>query len=372
METEKVVMTQSPGLLKLAELAKETSSERRRELLRDVTDLYFSTQATCSDVESEHFGEILAIVTQEMHKEVRKEMAGRFAKEPVGPLQLLRQLANDEIDIAGPVLRHSPILQDTQLTDIIISGRQQHMQAISTRGALSQGITRQLIEHGNDQTLVTLVSNHGAQIDRPSMQTLVARSEQVPALQTPLVEHPDLPADLMNDMYLFAEEKVRARILARNEEIDPKLLQQAFSQAKTQITKSTDALPTGYPTAHSEITTLQQQGVLDGTQLLKFERDNDRLKFTLGLAALAKIDYQTVDRILQRQDVNGLALICRAIGFDPSLFTTIALLTSKDEQSNMGNSGKLRELYLAIPEGAAGRTLRFWQMRQKFEGEKLA
>lgn len=365
-------MSSTSSLIKLAELASETSSERRRELLRDVTDLYFANQNTCSTIENEHFDEILCHVTKEMQQEVRKEMALKFASKPKAPLQLLRQLASDEIDIAGPVLANSPILQDRHLQEIITAGKQQHMQAISTRETLSSEVTSDLVDHANDQTLVTLVSNQGARFNRQSMQKMVSRSETVTALQAPLVEHQDLPADLMNEMYLFAEKTVRERILTRNQEIDPKTLEEALAKAKAKTNEKSEKLPEGYQKARFFIDGLHAKGQLGGTSLIKFERANERLSFTLGLAKLANVDYETIDRVLQRDDVDALALICRGVGFDPAMFVTITLLVSRSANKNTGNSADLRELYTSIPENAAKRTLRFWQMRQKLETGQAA
>jgi len=360
-------MSPTTSLSKLRELASETSSQRRRELLRDITDLYFANQNTCSTIENEHFDQILCHVTKEMDKEVRKEVAKQFAPKATAPLQLLRQLANDEIDIAGPVLAHSSVLQDGHLREVIKSGRQPHMRAISTRENLGTEVTSDLVQSGDDQTLVTLASNRSARFDRKSMQTMVSRSEQVIELQSPLVEHQDLPADLMNEMYLFAEKKVRARILQRNEDVDPDVLQEALAKAKSQAKGGTCKRPEGFQSARNTIDVLHKSEALNGQLLLEFERNGERLKFTLGLAKLAQVNFDTIDRIMQRTDTDALALICRAIGFDSSLFVTIALLTSNQEDINLGNSREIRQMFVSIPENAAKRTLRFWQMRQKLE-----
>ncbi|VAV99852.1 hypothetical protein MNBD_ALPHA06-760 [hydrothermal vent metagenome] len=365
-------MTQASGLLKLAELAKESSSERRRELLRDVTDLYFATQETSSAIENQYFDEILSKVTSAMDTEVRKEMAVRLADKPVGPLQLLRQLANDEIDVASPVLQNSPILQDKHLSEVIARDSQQHMQSISKRKAVSQDITRMLVDKGNDQTLITLAGNQGAEFDRQSMQTLVDKSEDVTALQAPLVKHKDLPADLMNDMYMFAEQNVRKQIVLRNEKIDPADLEKALAEARKNPNYQSPQLPEGFGPAQKDLSARLKTGALDGPLLLKYERDGDRLRFALGYSLLAQIDYPVIARILKRQDVDALALVSRAIGFDTSLFATIALLVFDEEKVNTGNSSELRQMYAGIPENAARRTLRFWQMRQKLEADKAA
>lgn len=364
-------MQQKSSLQKLTELATATSSERRRELLREVTDLYFANQNTCSTIENEHFDEILSHVTKEMSVEVRKEMALRFAPKTKAPLQLLRQLAHDDIDIAGPVLARSPILQNTHLCEVVATGQQPHMQAISTRNSLSADITRDLVKAGNDKTLIALAGNQGARFDRQSMQTMVDRSETVPDLQVPLVEHQDLPPDLMNEMYLFAEQKVRERILVRNQEIDPALLQEALSKVR-QIASTSHQYPKDYQSAVVDVCAKNKKSELDGACLIRFERAGDRLRFTVGLAELAGIDYITIERVLQRADIDALALVCRAVGFDPAVFVTIVLLIDSSGATNTGDSAKIREQYLSIPQNAAQRTIRFWQMRQKLEAGKAA
>ncbi len=365
-------MTPPTSLNKLAELATETSSQRRRELLRELTDLYFANHNTSSEIENEHFEEIFCRVTREMDKEVRKEMAKKFAPKSKAPLKLLRQLANDEIDIASPVLAHSSVLQDKHLQEIIATGKQPHMRAISTRDDLGTEVTSDLVQAGDDKTLVTLASNQNARFDRQSMQTMVSRSENVIALQTPLVEHQDLPPDLMNEMYAFAEQKVRKRILERNEDIDPQVLQEALRKAKHQAKEPSPPRDKGFATAKEQIKKWAKTGELDGSKLVQLERESKRLEFTLGMAELAGVDFDAIDRILKRSDMDALALICRAIGFDSSLFVTIALLTAKEDQANTGNSRQIRQMFISIPENAARRTLRFWQMRQKLENTQAA
>lgn len=353
------------NLQKLAELAREPSSEKRRALMREVTDLFFEHKETVSEAESGHFGHILSAVSAEMDKEVRKELAQRFAPAKETPRQLLHKLANDEIDIAAPVLQQSPALDDNALKDVIASGRQSHMRAITRRATLSTAVTKDLVHRGDDDTLVQLAGNKGAEFDRASMQTMVNRSEHVPALQAPLVERKDMPVDLMNEMYDFAEDTVRKRIMQRNAEIPEAELQKALSMARQRAGSNALERPKGWRTAQVEMTNLHRSGQLDGRKLLHLERSHERMKFIHGFALLSRIDYDTIHRILDRSDVEAFALICRSLDFDMALFVTLAVMVDKSGKYDMAKTKELGEIYMAVPVETAQRTVRFWQMRQK-------
>lgn len=355
------------NLQKLAELAREPSSEKRRALMREVTDLFFDNKEEVSESESEHFGHILSAVSAEMDVVVRKELAHRFAQEKNTPRKLLHKLANDEIDIAEPVLRQSPALNDSALKDVIASDRQTHMRAISRRDRLSANVTKDLVHKGDDDTLLELAGNTGAEFDRASMQTMVNRSEHVPALQAPLVERKDLPPDLMNGMYDFAEDKVRKRIMQRNAEIPEDELRKALQLARQQASGKAPERPKGWRTAHVEMMNLHNAGSLDGRKLVHLERSHERMKFIHGLSVLTHIDYDTIHRILERSDIEAFALICRSLDFDMSLFVTLVVMVDKTGKYDIAKTRELGDLYMAVPMETAQRTIRFWQMRQKMQ-----
>ncbi|KPF74992.1 hypothetical protein IP78_13900, partial [Brevundimonas sp. AAP58] len=84
-------------------LAQEPSSEKRRALLRELTDHFFgSTQRTAA--EDALYDSVLSDLTAEMETAVRAELSARFALSPDAPRGLIRRLANDEAAVAAAVL----------------------------------------------------------------------------------------------------------------------------------------------------------------------------------------------------------------------------------------------------------------------------
>ena len=71
----------------LIALAREPSSERRRELLRGVTDLFFANGDGASPTEMSLFDDVLVQLTGDMEQAVRAELAEQVAAAGTAPPQ---------------------------------------------------------------------------------------------------------------------------------------------------------------------------------------------------------------------------------------------------------------------------------------------
>ncbi|MDQ7018085.1 MAG: DUF2336 domain-containing protein [Robiginitomaculum sp.] len=353
----------SKPLSRLLDLAHEKSSVRRRELLRDVTDLFFEDEKPHSDVLTHHFDEVLSTITAEMDVEIRKEIANRFAKSSQAPIGLIGKFANDDIEVAAPVLQHSPVLSDGELAKLVSDHGQAHMRAISSRPTLSETVTGAIVANGDTQTLVTLTQNQGAQFSRESMETLVNKSETETDLQSPLVNHQALPPDLLNDMYFFVEERLRKRIIERNQETPPEELERAFAMAKKRICGST-ALPADYAEAVRYIEAQKLRKQVSPVLLAKLARNGDQTRFLLAFGELTGLDFETACRVWEPGKTEAVAIVCKASDLPRDLFATLVVLMCKDGSKDISDIQSLGQVYEDIPKAVAERTLRFWKMRK--------
>ena len=164
-------------LLRLVNLANEASSDKRRELIEEVADLFIDDSGVMSSREAGLADEILTKVAHDVEMKVRTGLAERFASSASAPPTLLRMLANDEIEVAAPILEESRALNETDLIGVVRSKGQAHMMVVTRREEIPEAVSDVLVERGDDSVLVNLVRNVGAQISRGGMQTLVARSE---------------------------------------------------------------------------------------------------------------------------------------------------------------------------------------------------
>ncbi len=199
-------------LPELIALASEESSEKRRLLLRELTAHFFGAPSPNAN-ETALYGTVLAKLSAEMEVAVRAELAARFAQAPNAPHSLIRRFADDEIEVAEQVLRASTVLTDEDLIQVVRKRSQGHLRAVSGRATVSEAVSDVIVEHGDDDTLNTLLRNDGAQLSRAASETAIERAKANPALHAATVERQSLPADLLNEMYFVVEARLRHQIL---------------------------------------------------------------------------------------------------------------------------------------------------------------
>ncbi len=123
------------------------------------------------------------------------------------------------------------------------------------------------------------------------------------------------------------------------------------------------ALPADYDQAEAQVRALKSRGAISPQALAGFLRNGERTKFLIALAELSDIDFHTARRIVERRELDALAIVCRAADFDRALFLTFAVLILEPGQA-MGRAKAYGKLYADLPKDTALRTMRFWRLRR--------
>ena len=349
-----------PDLIALAE---EGSSEKRRALLRELTEHFFGTPARTA-TEDTLYGVVLAKLADDMELAVRAELSTRFANTPDAPHALIRRLANDEAAVAGAVLAHSPVLTDEDLLGVVRKHGQDHLRAVSARTSVSEAVSEVIVERGDDETLGTLLRNDGARLSRKASETAVERAKANPALHDATVSRAGLPADLLNDMYFVVEARLRNQILEQNARMDPALLDAALAAGRARVATDDGALPADYSECLAYVEELKAAGQLTPQMLARFLRSGGRTSFLIALAQLSDIDFHTARQIVDRRELDALAVVCKAADLDRALFLTYAVVLLNDDGDAMAKAHSYARMYAELSREAALRTLRFWRMRR--------
>ena len=344
-------------------LAQEPSSEKRRVLLRELTEHFFGA-STRSAAEDALYDTVLTSLTAEMETAVRAELSARFARSPNAPRGLISRLANDDAEVAQAVLRASSVLTDDDLLRIVRSRGQDHLRAVSERATVSEAVSEVIVERGDDETLGTLLRNDGARLSRTASETAVERAKANPALHEATVQRQALPPDLLNEMYFVVEARLRQQILEQNAAMDPVLLESALAAGRDRVATEHGALPADYSECLAYVNELKAAAQLTPTMLARFLRSGSRTSFLIALAQLADVDFHTASQIVEKKELDALAVICKAADLDRSLFLTFAVVIIGGEDNAMGKASSYAKLYAELQRDAALRTLRFWRMRR--------
>jgi len=355
-------MTNGGGNLEsLVALAREDSSEGRQKLLHEITDMFMSEPEALSETEVNYFGDIMGKIALDVETKVRQHLAETIAAVPNAPHDLVHSLANDQIEVAMPVLAESTVLTDDDLVDIVGKHSQEHMQAISQRATVSESVTDALVEKGDDNVLGTLAENQGARFSRGGMETMVERAEVNEDLNSKLIKRRDVPDDLNQEMFWRVSWAMREQILATNSGMSEEQIEALMAETEEWFVAQQSA---ENPTpAEKFINRKEKMSQLDAGLLLNLMRQNKVPEVVAGLARLAKLDSETARQIVFDPSGEKLVIVCRALELDRDVFWEICDLANFDDQRSPEDMENLLGVYERITPQSAQRALRFLRTR---------
>lgn len=127
---------------------------------------------------------------------VRQALASVFAAHPDAPAAVVHALANDQPDIAAPVLERSPLLVDADLVDQIATGPAKVQAAIARRARLPRAVAAAIAEVGSAEACLLLIENPEAAVADFSLERIVERHGYLAVIRETLLARDDLPAAL--------------------------------------------------------------------------------------------------------------------------------------------------------------------------------
>ncbi|HEX5007659.1 MAG TPA: DUF2336 domain-containing protein [Hyphomonadaceae bacterium] len=351
----------------LLDLAKETSSEKRRELLRQITDVFLADPPERSDKETLLFDEIVHAVAADLETQVRIELSKKVASSNVMVHRTARRLAMDEIEVARPVLEGAKQLSEADMLEVIEHKSQDHMAALAKHPNINTTVSSYLVDKGEDRVIVSLLENRTAQIDRQTYEKVADRAQTSPVLHAPFVKNQNVPLDLLNTVYLKVENDLRREIMRKFHGVSPAELEAALESSRNRLSAAYGALPSDFQVAKDFVAALDKKGSLKPPMLVQLLRENRRTAFLVAFAQLVDIEFDLGRRLVDGKDADALAMLCRGAGFDRGLFVTICLLVAGDG-NGIGKAEQFGQLYEQVPVAAAQRALRFWKVRSKSGG----
>jgi uncharacterized protein (DUF2336 family) len=312
-------MTQVNELLALAH---DKSTSARTRVAELVSDLFFDQHAVLSDRERSLMGDILRHLVHDVEVSIRRKLAERLASESAAPRELIAILANDDIEVAHPVLERSEVLQDQELIEIIHQRTLEHQLVIAMRKSVSANVSTALVETGNADVIEKLLENRDARISRATMDYLVEESKRIDRYQNPLLGRPDLPAELASRMYWWVSAALRTHILERFD-LDPTALDEAITRTVESAIDDDAQVHKAAELARR----LHDAKAIDSKLLVKSLRKGEVSLFEALFAQLVELPAQLVRRFIFEPGGESLAIASRAVDIDKGDFASIFLLS---------------------------------------------
>ncbi|MCC6780316.1 MAG: DUF2336 domain-containing protein [Hyphomicrobiales bacterium] len=297
---------------------------RRGEALGQVLDLFVLGAATYSAEQIALFDEVIGRLEAGIEMSARIQLARRLVDIPNAPPVLMRKLAlDDEIAVAGTVLTRCERLDEATLVEGAKTKSQDHLLAISQRGALSAAVTDVIVARGDLDVLCTVARNDGARFSGYGYSCLVERAEGDDGLALAVGARAGLPRHLFLQLLAKASDNVRARLEAD----DPQArehIRKVVAEIAHRVRAQSAEVARDYSAAVARVATLHARGSLDQELLADLGRAGEFEDVVAALALLCDLPIARVEDAMMHKRAEPLLILARAI--DLSWRTTKAML----------------------------------------------
>lgn len=200
----------------VARLMTDPSPENRSITARKLA-AQFSAGAL-SEGESEIANEIFAIMVQDAEERVRLALAENLKEAHNLPHETALQLARDVSDkVALPMLKYSDVLTEEDLVEIVRSQGSARKVAVAARENVSEAISDAIVETGDRDAVVSLVSNPSARISANALNAVVEAHGDDERVHTPLVHRDKLPLRVAEKLVAKISDDLKTYLVANHD-----------------------------------------------------------------------------------------------------------------------------------------------------------
>lgn len=353
-----------PFLREIDAAVAQSSTHRRGEIVRHVTDLFLVSAEQYSDEEIALIDDVLVRLVATIEDSARALLAIRLGPCAKAPPKILSALAcDDAIDIASPVLIQGEGLDQATLIRCATTKSQEHLLAISRRKSLTEAITDILVERGDQQIVLSTARNSGAKFSRKGFTTLVNRSTNDDLLAACVGARPDLPPQLFDKLLEAASDVVRRKLTAEHPR-DRREVERAVRDATEQVRTNAGAQPAPAGDAPAD-STRSLSGKSDAEKLQIFANAGRFEDVIATLAGLTKMPAEFIERKLKEDQVEFLLVLAKANGLPWQTTRTMLKLTAGETPHSPEDIKQYEASFARLTPATARKIMDFYRTRER-------
>ena len=311
------------------------------------------------DPENRREAEIaLTSLTDDRSPRVRRALADALANARQAPRALIAALANDQSDVAAPILSRSQLLSEADLIDCATVGDALAQTAIGRRAHVPVGVAAALAEFGAREAAITLVMNPGADLTEAAMRRLLERFGDDGEIREALLARPFLPAAIRSQLVQATASSLLAFAVDcawLSPERAERVSREARDKANVTIVADT-ASGSGRKGLRAFVSHLRKTGQLTARLVLRALLSGRRDLFEAALVELSGLSEARVAGQLSAFKGAGFAALYAKAGLPPKFLPAFrAALEALSEVGVSSPSEERAELRLAMIERVLAR-----------------
>lgn len=350
-----------PGL---DEIVRQGDSRRLSEVARRIAELFLQGAANLRSDHVDLFDRVLIDLVPHAGIPARADLAERLSVLANAPRTLVGHLAReDEISIAGPLLRRSPVIDEGILIEIARMKGQGHLLAMSERPKLSPDLTDVIVRRGDRDVVRRTAANAGALFSQAGYSSLIKRASKDGVLTLAVGQRDDLSDHLLKELLAGSIDVVRRRLF---ETVKPGK-QAAISRAMSEISGVAERVESrrDFAPAQRAILALHRSGGLNESALLGFAKAYRYEESVAALSAMSGVKIATLDRLMSGDRHDPVLILGKAIRLEWATVRALILLRLGPARvPSPTDIENVRSNFVRLMPSTAARVVSFWQTRQ--------
>ncbi|HXN70227.1 MAG TPA: DUF2336 domain-containing protein [Bradyrhizobium sp.] len=350
-----------PGL---DEIIRNGDPKRLAEAARRIAELFLQGAANLKSDHVDLFDGILIDLVPHTESAARVALAERLSLLGNAPRALVGQLAReDEISIAGPLLRRSPVIDESALIEIARIKGQGHLLAMSERPTLSPDLTDVIVRRGDRDVVRRAAGNAGAAFSPTGYSVLIRRAGQDAVLTLAVGQRDDLSGAQLKELLEGSVDIVRRRLF----DVVKPGRQAAISRAMSEISGVLEVVESrrDFAPAQLAILALHRAGELNEAALLGFAKSFKYEESIAALSAMSGVKIATLDRLITGERHDPILIVGKTIGLEwVTVRALILLRLGPNRVPAPADIEGARVNYARLMPSTAERVVNFWQTKQ--------
>lgn len=329
-----VSLTQRDVERLLTDPSVDARADTVRKIAEDFQDQSFSLE------QREMALQIFEIMTKDAEIRVRMALSEHLKECPDIPRDIAMALAQDVDAVAVPFLEFSEALSDADLIEIIRSVGDVKQCAVARRPSVSSELAESLVEQGSERVVTTLMNNEGATVTEETLDLALDRYAQSEAVSGAVTRRPGLPVHIAERLVNQVSESLE-RHLANRQSLSPDLTSDLILQVRERATLGLIDPRFGIGDAEQLVRSLEENGRLTGSIVLRALCFGDIGFFEAALARLARVPLANARILVHDANRRGIEGLWDKAGMPKALFP--AVVVGIEIVAEMGYDGEAHD-----------------------------
>ena len=333
----------------------------RDQLFRNMAQLYSYVSDRCDDEQVAQYDEVLCQLAELVETEARVHVAKLLAPLDRAPGNVVVKLANDQIEVAQPLLEFSNVLSDDDLIDIVTTQSEDHRVAIAGRQQVAERVGDAIVEHGQTASVHRLVRNASAELGQQALERLVERATNDAEIAENLRGREDIDWKSLGGQINIVGDKVMETIAAIDPKVDPVTVGKVSAVVYNRMRNRAGFNSQDWKVAYNQVKALSDRKQLDERALIRFARFGYGHHTAAALTMLLRVGPEVFVKWLAMQDYVAITVALRALGIQPDLFEAMIASMPWRDLPSQADLQNVRRRFEALSQDEAVGIFELWR-----------